>query len=150
MLISLLGSGRCTYTIDFGDGKTEDRTAQLPDRIQHTYPADGEYDVLATPQPPCEGVARAKINLRAIDRGVWSLSAEPGPATDALEVLVTVHGQGTCTVTLDLGDGNSRTFDATLPTTRSHKYRNQGTYHLRGTTAEPCRGDAELRLDVKR
>ena len=38
--ISLLGSGSCTYTLDFGDGKTERRTATLPDRTRHPYAAD--------------------------------------------------------------------------------------------------------------
>ena len=38
LIISLIGTGRCTYTIDFGDGKSEERTAELPDRVQHAYP----------------------------------------------------------------------------------------------------------------
>lgn len=149
LVISLIGSGRCTYTIDFGDGKSEQRTAELPDRVQHTYP-DGEFTVVATPQAPCEGVARAKVDVRAINRGIWSLSAEAGPATDALELVVTVHGRGACAVTLDYGDGASEKFEATLPTTRSHKYANPGTYDLKATTAEPCRGEAQLRAEIKR
>src|SRR5688500_20035154 len=40
MMIALLGSGRCSYTINFGDGKSEERTAQLPGQLQHTYPGD--------------------------------------------------------------------------------------------------------------
>ena len=150
MLISLLGSGRCSYTLNFGDGKSEERTAQLPDRVQHNYPGDGEYDVVATPTPPCEGVARAKISIRAIDRGIWGISGEPGPATNALELLVTVKGQGQCAVTLDLGDGNSQAFDATLPTVRTHRYANPGTYLVKATTVEPCRGEAEMKVEIKR
>ena len=149
LIISLIGTGRCTYTIDFGDGKSEQRTADLPDRMQHHYP-DGEYTIVATPQAPCEGVARAKVDVRAINRGIWSLSGEPGPATDALELLVTVHGRGTCAVTLDFGDGASDKFEAELPATRSHKYANPGTYDLKATTAEPCRGEAQMRAEIKR
>ena len=149
LIISLIGTGRCTYTIDFGDGKSEQRTAELPDHVQHSYP-DGEFTVVATPQAPCEGVARAKVDVRAINRGIWSLSGEPGPATDALELLVTVHGRGACTVTLDYGDSASEKFDATLPTTRSHKYANPGTYELKATTVEPCRGEAGMRAEIKR
>ena len=149
LIISLIGTGRCSYTIDFGDGKSEQRTAELPDHVQHSYP-DGEFTVVATPQAPCEGVARAKVDVRAINRGIWSLSGEPGPSTDALELLVTVHGRGACTVTLDYGDGASEKFDATLPTTRSHKYANPGTYDLKATTVEPCRGEAAMRAEIKR
>ena len=149
LIITLMGTGRCTYTIDFGDGKAEQRTAELPDRVQHSYP-DGEFTVVATPQAPCEGVARAKVDVRAINRGIWSLSGEAGPATDALELIVTVHGRGACVVTLDYGDGASDKFEATLPTKRSHKYANAGTYDLKATTAEPCRGEALMRAEIKR
>ena len=150
MIISLLGSGQCTYALDFGDGKSETRTAQLPDRVQHTYPGDGEYEVVATPQAPCQGVARAKIDIRSIDRGIWGIAADPGPSTQALELVVTIRGRGACAVTLDLGDGNSQTFDATLPTTRTHKYGAAGTYHVKATTVAPCRGEAEMKVDIKR
>ena len=149
MIISLLGSGQCTYGLDFGDGKSETRTAQLPDRVQHTYPGDGEYEVVATPQAPCQGVARAKITIQAIDRGIWGINADPGPSTQALELIVTIRGQGLCTVTLDLGDGTSQKFDATLPTTRTHKYAAPGAYHLKATTVAPCRGQAEMKVDIK-
>ena len=150
MMISLVGSGRCSYTIAFGDGKTEERTVQLPDRIQHNYPGDGDYEVVATPTPPCEGVARAKISIRAIQRGIWGISGEAGPSTTALEFVVTIKGQGQCAVTLDLGDGNTQSFDAMLPTARTHKYANPGSYLLKATTVEPCRGEAEMRVDIKR
>ena len=149
MIISLLGTGHCTYTLDFGDGKNEVRTAQLPDRVQHTYPADGEYEVVATPQEPCQGVARAKIDIRSIERGIWGINAESGPSAPALELLVTIRGRGTCTVTLDLGDANTQTFEAPLPTTRTHKYAAAGSYHVKATTIAPCRGQAEMKVDIK-
>ncbi len=43
IMISLLGSGQCAYTIDYGDGKTERRTATLPDRMRHEYAPDKQY-----------------------------------------------------------------------------------------------------------
>ena len=149
MIISLLGTGRCSYALDFGDGKSEARTAELPDQVQHTYPGDGEYEVVATAQPPCQGVARAKIDIRSIDRGIWGINAESGPSTQALELLITVRGRGTCTVTLDLGDANTQTFEAALPTTRTHKYAAAGSYVVKATTIAPCRGQAEMKVDIK-
>ncbi|CAN5885215.1 hypothetical protein BH18ACI5_BH18ACI5_29260 [soil metagenome] len=150
VIISLLGAGRCTYSIDFGDGKSDQRTAQLPDRIQHVYPGDGEYEVAATPEAPGEGVARAKIAVRAVERGIWSLSAEPGPTPGTLELVVTVNGRGSCAVTLDFGDGSIEKMEGALPGTRSHKYANTGTYELRATTTEPCRGEAQLKVEITR
>ena len=70
VLISLLGSGECIYTMDFGDGKTERRTANLPDEMRHAYEADSEYSVVARPEAPCEGTARARLDIRAVRRGI--------------------------------------------------------------------------------
>jgi hypothetical protein len=150
VIITLLGSGRCTFSMDFGDGNTTERTAQLPDRMQHVYPGDGDYEVVAIPEAPCQGVARAKIAVRAIERGIWSLSAEPGPTTGTLEMIVTVNGRGTCVVSLDFGDGSIEKMEGALPGTRSHKYANTGTYELKATTTEPCRGEAQLKVEITR
>lgn len=150
VFISLIGTGPCTYSLDYGDGKSDTRTADLPDRVRHVYPADGEYLVVATPQAPCEGVARAKLDVRAIDRGIWSLSAEPGPDTQNAEMLVTIAGRGECALAIDYGDGTIDKDTVVLPATRSHKYMKTGIYELKVTAEPPCRGDAALRIEVKR
>jgi hypothetical protein len=150
VFISLMGSGTCAYTLDYGDGNTERRTADLPDRVKHTFPGDGEYLVVATPEAPCEGVARAKLDVRAINRGVWGLSAEAGPDTQNAEMLVTINGRGECTVTMDYGDGTIDKVSATLPATRSHKYGKPGVYELKATAELPCRGEAGLKVEISR
>jgi hypothetical protein len=149
VFITLVGSGTCTFTLDYGDGNTEKRSAELPDRVRHVYPADGEYLVVATPQAPCEGVARAKLDVRAIKQGVWGLSAEPGPDKSNLEMLVTINGRGECTVTMDFGDGSVEKVSATLPTTQSHKYGKAGTFELKAVAEPPCRGEAGLKIEIK-
>ena len=150
VFISLVGSGACTYTLDYGDGNTEKRTAELPDRVKHNYPGDGEYLVVATPDAPCEGVARAKLDVRAIRQGVWSLAVEPGPDKQNAEMLVTINGRGECTVTMDYGDGTIDKVSAALPATRSHKYGRAGTYELKATAEPPCRGEAGLKVEISR
>ena len=150
ILISLLGSGQCTYTMDYGDGKTERRTAALPDRMKHEYAPDREYMVVATPDAPCEGVARAQLDIRAIARGIWRVTVEPGPATDAVEIIATIHGRGACAVALTFGDGKQEKIEGTLPAKVSHTYEKPGTYELRAVAAEPCRGDVRLSVDVRR
>ena len=150
VFIALLGSGSCTYTLDYGDGKSDRRTAELPDRVRHTFPNDGEYIVVATPEPPCEGVARAKLDVRAINRGVWGLSAEPGPDTQNAEMIVTISGRGECVVGLDFGDGAIEKVTGELPAKRSHKYPKAGVYELKAVAEPPCRGDAAVTVEVKR
>ena len=150
IFISLLGSGSCTYTLDYGDGKSERRTADLPDRVKHNYPGDGEYLVVATPEAPCQGVARAKLDVKAINQGVWGLSAEPGPDKENAEMMVTIAGRGECTITMDYGDGTIDKISGNLPLTRSHKYGKTGTYDLKAIAEPPCRGEAALKVEISR
>ena len=150
VLITLVGTGTCTYTIDYGDGTKDRRTAELPDRVQHVFAGDGEYVVVATAEPPCEGVARAKLDVRAIERGVWGLAAEPGPDGPTAGMLVTITGRGECVVTLDYGDGTVEKVTGVLPQTRNHKYERMGVYELKAVAEPPCRGEAGLKLEIKR
>ena len=150
VFVTLVGTGRCSYTIDFGDGTTEKRTAELPDRIQHVFAGDGEYLVVATPEAPCEGVARAKLDVRAINRGVWGLAAEPGPDGPNAGMVVTITGRGECVVTLDFGDGTIDKVTGVLPQTRNHKYEQMGVYELKAVAEPPCRGEAGLKLEIKK
>lgn len=150
IVISLLGSGECTYTMDYGDGKSERRTATLPDRMRHGYAADRQYTVVATPDAPCEGVARAQLDIRAIARGIWRISVEPGPATDAAEIIATIHGRGACTVMMTFGDGKQQKVEGPLPAKVSHTYEKAGTYELTAVAAAPCRGEVRLSVDVRR
>ena len=62
--ISVEGTGTCGYTIAFGDGNDESRSAALPDRLHHVYPAPGTYVVTATAARPCTGSGRARVNAR--------------------------------------------------------------------------------------
>lgn len=150
VFISLLGSGSCSYTLDYGDGQSERRSAELPDRVKHNYPGDGEYLVVATPEAPCEGVARAKLDVKAINQGVWSLAAEAGPDKDNAEMMVTIAGRGECTVTMDYGDGTIDKISGVLPLTRSHKYGKAGVYELKAIAEPPCRGEAGLKVEISR
>lgn len=58
------GNGSCSFAIDFGDGNNDSRTVTLPDRVQHNYPAAGDYVVTVTAIPPCTGSARRALWVR--------------------------------------------------------------------------------------
>ena len=148
IVIGLLGTGRCTYTITFGDGQSAKRTANLPDQLIHKYSADAEYEVVATPEAPCEGVARAKIDIRAIERGIWKIQAELASAS-APEIVLSIDGRGTCAVTIDFGDKQVEKHDLTLPAKVPHKYLKGGSYAIHATTQQPCRGEGRVNIDIK-
>jgi hypothetical protein len=62
--LRILGSGRCAYTVDFGDGNSENREAiLLPDVVRHNYPAEGRYTATVTAVAPCAGERRATFNV---------------------------------------------------------------------------------------
>jgi hypothetical protein len=147
--ITLVGTGRCTYEVEFGDGETALRTADLPDRIRHVYTEDKTYDVLATPEAPCEGVARARLDVQAIRQGIWSVTVEPGTSKDLPEVIVNVEGRGTCTVLIDFGDGKSAKVEGPLPVKVPHTYASTGRYEIYARTEAPCRGEGRVQVDVK-
>lgn len=148
ILIAVAGSGRCSYTIDFGDGQSERRAADLPDQLRHEYPAGKAYDVVATPDAPCEGVARARIDVRAIERGIWRVGAELASATEPA-VAVTIDGQGACTVVIDFGEGQPETHELKLPAKVNHTYAKYGTYEIHARTQDPCRGEGRVRIEIK-
>jgi hypothetical protein len=149
IVIALLGSGQCSYTLDYGDGKTERRNATLPDRVQHAFAADQEYTIVATPDAPCEGTARARLDIRAITRGIWRVTIEPGPAANTPEVIATIDGRGSCVVSVDFGDGTTQKLEGTLPAKINHTYEKPGSYDVRAVAQAPCRGEVQLKLDVR-
>ena len=63
--IEIIGSGTCSYTIDFGDGNTDTRSRQLPDRVRHNYPAPDRYTVVVSADRPCAGSARTTLVIRS-------------------------------------------------------------------------------------
>jgi hypothetical protein len=146
IVISLAGTG-CTprstsVTGKANGGRPNCRTACV------TYEAGKAFDVVATADAPCEGVARARIDVRGIDRGIWRVLAELASAT-APEIVVTVDGRGACTVLLDFGDGQSEKHELMLPAKVPHKYAKNGAYEIHARTQDPCRGEGRVRIEIK-
>jgi hypothetical protein len=65
-------------------------------------------------------------------------------------MVVTINGRGECVVSLDFGDGTIEKVSGTLPQTRNHRYERMGVYELKATAEAPCRGEAGLRLEIKK
>lgn len=61
--ITVLGSGTCRYTIDFGDGNSEERTKPLPDTLSHVFGAADTYAIRVQAVSGCTGSARQAITV---------------------------------------------------------------------------------------
>ncbi len=90
--LTIRGSGRCSYTITYGDGNSETREGSLPDVVRHNYPAEGRYTAVVTAQSPCSGeVASTFVVGRRVradapeDGSISRVDARPQLARVAIE-----------------------------------------------------------------
>ena len=149
--IRIAGNGLCTYVLDYGDGNDETRTATLPEVMQHNYPAEGRYTIVATAQPPCAGTLRSTIVVGRDLRGAMTrVEARPQLAAPAQPITITVAGSGMCRFTIDFGDGESRTLTESLPHQITYRYPRPGNYEVFVWTEPPCSGDGEAVLRIRR
>jgi hypothetical protein len=158
MTVTVNGVSGCAgYTLDYGDGNTEQRAAALPDVVKHVFPAPGRYVISATAVPPCTGRARAPVEVRtsaapaapAAPR-IARLVLSPAAADPGQPVTITVEGTGACEgYTLDYGDGNSESRSGTLPDRAQHVYGVPGRYVLTAVARGSCSGDVRAPLDVR-
>jgi hypothetical protein len=148
--IQIDGSGTCSYSLDYGDGNSEQRTASLPDRVQHVYGRGATFVVVATAQAPCTGVAEDTLELARRGRGIERLIVSPSPAATQTRVTFRIEGRGSCLVTVDFGDGTDETIDTELPARVVHRYERPGRYEIVAWTEAPCSGKATFELLVRR
>jgi plastocyanin len=149
--IKVTGVGSCAYTLDFGDGNSDGRNAALPDVVQHNYPAEGRYTIVATAAPPCEGVLRSTIVIGAEPGGrISQVEIRPRIAVVDQAINVTIRGEGTCRFTVDFGDGKSRAMTETLPHEFSYRYQEPGDYQIFVWTERPCGGEGTADARVRR
>jgi hypothetical protein len=81
------------------------------------------------------------------------LTAKPNPKSAEVEFTVAVtRSGGNCDVRVDFGDGNGRTIDFGLATTRTlrHTYRKGGDFRVsaKGAGKAPCEGAREVPVKV--
>ena len=149
--INVVGSGACSYTLDFGDGNSETREATLPDVVRHNYPAQGRYTIVATARPPCSGGARSTFVIGSDLRGaITRVEVRPDVARVGDTIAVTVSGSGTCKLVVDFDDGQSRTVTERLPYRLTYRYDRPGDYEIVAWTDEPCSGGGDAVLRIRR
>ncbi len=152
--LTILGSGRCSYTLDFGDDNSETREGTLPDTVRHNYPAEGRYTAVVTARPPCSGVQRSTFivarDLEAdeLHGSISDVDVRPAAARIGERLIVTIAGSGRCKFEVDFDDGESRTLTERLPYRFTYRYAKAGDYEIVVWAEEPCTGggDAVLRI----
>lgn len=152
--ISVQGTGRCVYNLDFGDGNREPREADLPDTVTRYYHRAGHYTVTASPEPPCRGGDRVTFEVRAgtpsDGSGVSGIELSTSRPAVGNQLSFTVRGTGDCRVTLTFGDGQRRTYVGTLPMRAPHVYEAPGRFVVEAAAEAPCGGRARVEVTVSR
>ncbi len=157
--IAVHGSGSCAYEVYYGDGSTEAVNASLPRSTQHVYDRPGRYAVVVKPQPPCSGKFTEMLQVadattppapvRPNAARITRVTARPAPAAARQPVRLTIDGFGTCTFTIDYGDGNSESRSMSLPGALRHVYSAPDFYTVVVTPDEPCLGWGRVSIDVR-
>jgi hypothetical protein len=145
--LTVEGDRACAFEVDFGDGRSSDFAAPLPQRLTHTYDRIGTYTVVATAAAPCTG--RMTLPLEVTDQkspqrltGVKvSTNIEHG-TTNAVTTIV-VLGSGSCAYTIDFGDGTRARRTELLPDLVVHTYTVPKSYTILATAQAPCEGLAK-------
>jgi hypothetical protein len=154
--IRVNGSGSCAYTLDFGDGNSEGRNADLPDVVRHNYPAEGRYTIVATAAAPCTGRAQTSfvVGAPSDDRRaameLRRLSITPVDVRTGDPMDVTLDGSGRCRITVDFGDDRQRDVTEILPYRLTHRYAVAGDYEIVAWAHPPCDGGASAEVRVRR
>ena len=122
--ISVEGRGTCSFSADYGDGNIESFSDELPRRVTHTYGAPDTYTVVIRPTPPCTGKFTQKLTVSPRNPTmITDMRLGPSPAGVRQPVTITVGGNGTCSYTIDYGDGNTEDRAKPLPDTLQHVYQ---------------------------
>jgi hypothetical protein len=156
-VIRVNGRGTCAYTIDFGDGNSEGRNADLPDQVRHNYPAEGRYRIVASGSAPCTGRAETTIVIgtpsddrRPPAMVLRRLTVTPPDTRTGDPVDVTLEGSGRCRVTVDFGDDQQREVTEPLPYRLTYRFAVPGDFEIVAWAHPPCDGGGSAEVRVRR
>ena len=148
--IDVAGRGSCGFVVDYGDGNQQDFTGPLPRRVTHTYPVADTYTVIVGPVSPCVG--KFTERLEVVPRGgprLTGLQIRPSPGAAREPISFIVEGVGTCSYTIDFGDGNNEERVKPLTDRVTHVYPAPGDYRIDVQAGGSCTGYARRMLTIR-
>ena len=148
--IDIAGRGACGFVVDYGDGNQQDFTGPLPRRVTHTYAVVDTYTVIVGPVSPCVGKFTERLEI--VPRGgprLTGLQIRPSPGNVREPVSFIVEGVGTCSYTIDFGDGNNEERTKPLTDRLTHVYPAPGDYRIDVQATGNCTGYARRMLTIR-
>lgn len=148
--IDVGGRGSCGFVVDYGDGNQQDFTGTLPRRVTHTYAIANTYTVIVGPVAPCVGKFTQKFDV--VPRGgprLTGLQVRPSRGNAREPISFIVEGVGTCSYTIDFGDGNNEERVKPLTDRVTHVYPAPGDYRIDVRATRGCTGSARRMLTIR-
>jgi len=149
--IAVKGAGPCSFSVDFGDGNSLEKTGALPQIVTHTYTVADSYVVIVRPVPPCAGKFTQRVTIGTEPRQpqITGVTVSPARTTAGQPVTIDILGSGTCSYRIDFGDGNDETRARQLPDRVRHNYPASDSYTIVVSADSPCSGSARTSLLIR-
>jgi PKD domain len=149
--IAVKGLGACSFTVDFGDGNSQEETGTLPRTVRHTYAVADTYVMVVRPAAPCTGKFTQKIAVgtEPLRPQLTGINVSPTRTTAGQPVTIDINGGGTCSYRIDFGDGNDEKRSRPLPDRVRHNYPAPDTYTIVVNAEPPCSGNARATLVIR-
>jgi len=149
--IAVKGRGTCSFSVDFGDGNSQEETGVLPRTVKHTYAVADNYVVIVRPASPCAGKFTQKLTVATElpQPELTGINVTPARPTAGQPVTIEIIGSGTCSYTIDFGDGNTDTRSRQLPDRVRHNYPAPDRYTVVVSADRPCAGSARTTLVIR-
>jgi len=140
--------------VDWGDGTAVTHPiSELPTTRTHTYAAAGNYSVTARAMGNCDGEAAGTVRINpapavSVRRELTAFFVS-SPGAQGQPVSMSLRGEGTCTVAVAFGDGNTQQVSVQLPHTLTHVYAEPRSYNVTAAAVSPCEGGRHTaRLEI--
>jgi PKD repeat protein len=150
--VAVKGHGTCAFSVDFGDGNSQDESGPLPRTVKHTYAAADTYVVIVRPSAPCGGkfTQKLQVGTEAPASQITGVNVSSGRPVAGQPVTLDITGTGVCRYTIDFGDGNADTRSHQLPDRIRHNYPAPDVYTVSAAAEAPCTGTVHATLNVRR
>jgi hypothetical protein len=149
--IAVKGRGTCSFSVDFGDGNSQEEAGALPRTVKHTYAVANTYVVIVNPAPPCVGRFTQKLTVMTgpAQPLLTGINVSPARTIAGQPVTIEITGSGTCSYGIDFGDGNTETRSRPLPDRLQHNYLAPDDYTVAVKAEPPCIGSARTTIVVR-
>jgi hypothetical protein len=164
--VTVSGTNPCGAAyINYGDGTAITYAITgVPTTQTHVYSRPGAYAIAARGMGNCDGEVATKVTVTdeipppappppapppvPPAAEITGVTFAPQPGVVRQPVAIAVAGRGTCSFTVNFGDGNKQDLSGSLPRKIAHTYAVPRTYVVTVAPVRPCVGKFTDKLQI--